>query len=759
MRLKEARAEQEVGYGGIIDRRAARRSASDVGSVRDKIAHQQIERGISQQMKTKSASCDGRGYSRELLNALPAAVYTTDADGRITFFNQAAVEFSGRVPEIGSDHWCVTWRLYWPDGRPMAHDECPMARALNENRPIRGEEAIAERPDGTRVPFMAYPTPLHDASGRLVGAVNMLVDLTATKEVDEARSRLNEMLEERVQERTRQLTETVTRLRDSERRFRLFVEAVTDYAIFMLDTEGVITNWNAGAQRIKRYRAEEIIGQHFSVFYSPQDRADGRPQRALTTAARDGRVEAEGWRIRKDGSRFWANAIIDAVHDDAGHLIGFAKITRDMTARRAVEEQLRQSQKMEAVGQLTNGVAHDFNNLLATIIPNLELAQSKIKEDCVLKYLENAMRAAERGAQLTNQLLTFSRRNELSTEPVDVNHLVSEACEMLPRTIGPTVEIETALDGNAWWAMTEAGQLELAILNLAINARDAMLAGGKLTIATRNIAHANGYQPPPLDPGDYVMISVADTGTGMTEEVRSRAFEPFFTTKELHKGTGLGLSMVYGFVKQSGGSVTIDSEIGKGTTIRIYLPRAPRRTVDADDTDERSRWDAGPPSRILVVDDNSAVRTITAIMLRTLGHNAVEASGGQDALDLLERDRRFDLLMVDLAMPNMHGDEFATIARELIPEVPILFVTGYAQPGQVRQRPEGDVLKKPFRRAQLAAKLRWTLRIAAPGGSRNAAAPNGLDPGAMTRGRQGRADLTNTAGTPLSLGRFPDTSS
>jgi PAS domain S-box-containing protein len=677
---------------------------------------------VKRQMKPKSGLCDRRWHFRDLLDALPAAIYTTDAAGRITFFNEAAVEFSGRRPEIGSDQWCVTWRLYWPDGRRMAHDECPMARALKEDRPIRGGEAIAERPDGTRVPFRAYPTPLHDASGHLVGAVNVLVDITDAKEIDEARGRLNEMLEERVEERTRQLTEALTRLGETERRFRLFVGGVTDYAIFMLDPEGVITNWNAGAERIKGYRAEEIIGQHFSVFYGPKDREDGLPQRALMTAARDGRVEAEGWRIRKDGSRFWANAVIDAVHDDAGELIGFAKITRDMTERRAVDEQLRQSQKMEAVGQLTNGVAHDFNNLLATIIPNLELAQSSVKNESVQKYMDNAMRAAERGAQLTNQLLAFSRRHEIVPAPVDVNQVVSQACEMLPRTIGPTIEIETALAEDAWWALGEPGQLELGILNLAINARDAMLAGGRLTIATSNIARRYGRSFPPLDPGDYVMISVADTGAGMTEEVRTRAFEPFFTTKEVHKGTGLGLSMVYGFAQQSGGTVTIESEIGSGTTVRIYLPRAPQRTADAETEDERSRWDAGPPSRILVVDDNSAVRTITAIMLRTLGHDAIEAAGGDDALDLLEHDRRFDLLIVDLAMPNMQGDEFVAKARELIPSLPALFVTGYAEPGRMRQRPEDTILKKPFRRAQLAEKLRWILRAAEQRSSRNAIA-------------------------------------
>jgi CheY-like chemotaxis protein len=330
-----------------------------------------------------------------------------------------------------------------------------------------------------------------------------------------------------------------------------------------------------------------------------------------------------------------------------------------------------------------------------------------------LKYLENAIRSAERGAQLTNQLLAFSRHHEVLTEPVDVNQVVSDACEMLPRTIGPAIAIETVLDGDAWWAMTEPGQLELAILNLAINARDAMLAGGKLTIATKNIARGYGRGVPPLDPGDYVMISVADTGTGMSEEVRSRAFEPFFTTKEVHKGTGLGLSMVYGFANQSRGTVTIDSEIGKGTVVQICLPRAPLRSADAEEEAEQGRCNAGPPSRILLVDDNSAVRAITATMLQTLGHDAIEAAGGQEALDLLGRDRQFDLLMVDLAMPNMHGDEFAARARELIPCVPTLFVTGYAEPGQLRRRTQHEILKKPFRRAQLAEKLRYILRLTA----------------------------------------------
>ena len=246
-----------------------------------------------------------------------------------------------------------------------------------------------------------------------------------------------------------------------------------------------------------------------------------------------------------------------------------------------------------------------------------------IKEERVLKYLENAIRAAERGAQLTNQLLAFSRRHELSTEPVDVNQVVSEACEMLPRTIGPTIEIETALDARCLVGDDRAGPVGTGHSQSRDQCARRHVRGWKINDFDQEHHSPESHAGlPALDPGDYVMISVADTGTGMSEEVRSRAFEPFFTTKEVHKGTGLGLSMVYGFAKQSGGTVTIDSEIGNGTTVRIYLPRAPRRSADAEEAGEQSRLDAGPPSRILVVDDNSAVRTITAIMLRTLGHDA-----------------------------------------------------------------------------------------------------------------------------------------
>ena len=637
----------------------------------------------------------GDNYFRELLEALPVAIYVTDAAGRIIFYNQACVEFSGRVPIIGSDYWCVGWRLLKSDGTPMPHDQCPMAIALKEDRAVHGAEAIAERPDGTRVPFTAYPTPLHDASGRLVGAVNMLIDITERKKAEESLRQMNEMLEQRIEARTKQMTEAYERLRQNERRFRLLVNGVTDYAIFMLDEKGYVANWNAGAARIKGYTAEEVVGQHFSIFYTPEDRAAGVPDRVLKTARRDGRYEAESWRVRKGGERFWANVVIDAVRDDQGAIVGFAKITRDFTERRKAEEALIESErfargiidtaldafvswdqqgivlewnhqaeamfgwsrheaigksliellipvdqravygseiasflgqrlqieavrrdgvrltvelaatvlkrgegfvfngfirdltekiiaeaalhqalKMEAVGQLTGGIAHDFNNLLAAIIPSLELAKLRLDGNPVGKYIDSALRAAERGASLTRQLLSFARKQELSMEAVDVNRLITAIGEMLPRTLGPTVRIETHLAEDAGETLTDPNQLELAILNLAINARDAMPDGGTLRIATARLPAGNATAPGRLATGDHVMIAVTDSGTGMSEEVRSRVFEPFFTTKGVGKGSGLGLSMVYGFVQQSGGDIAIESEVGRGSTVRLFLPEA-----------------------------------------------------------------------------------------------------------------------------------------------------------------------------------------
>ena len=374
---------------------------------------------------------------------------------------------------------------------------------------------------------------------------------------------LNLTLEQRVKERTQQLESSFSQLQESERRFRLLVESVTDYAIFMLDPAGNVIKWNPGAERLKGYTAADIIGQHFSRFYTPEDRISGLPDRFIAHATRTGKYEGEGWRVRKDGSRFWASVVIHAIRDEYGELLGFAKVTRDLTAKREAEQRLRQSQKMEAIGQLTGGVAHDFNNLLTVISGSLETLQRRLPlsgADALRRLAGAASQAASRAAVLTHQLLAFSRRQPLQPAPVSINTLISGISDMLRRTIPENITIETVLAGGLWMIFVDNNQLENCLLNLVVNARDAMPDGGKLTIEAANVYLDDEYATrADVNSGQYVGLFVSDTGSGMTQEIASKAFDPFFTTKEFGQGTGLGLSQVYGFVKQSGGNVNIYS--------------------------------------------------------------------------------------------------------------------------------------------------------------------------------------------------------
>jgi PAS domain S-box-containing protein len=519
------------------------------------------------------------------------------------------------------------------------------------------------------------------------------------------------------------LIEESERRSSAESRFQLLVEGVTDYALFMLDPTGVVTNWNTGAERIKGYRDHEIVGRHFENFYTPEDRAAGVPARALATALSEGKFEAEGERVRKDGSRFWASVVINPIRDRKGELVGFAKITRDITERRRTEENLRraremlaQAQKMEGIGQVAGGVAHDFNNLLTVIMGNVETAQRAVRagtldKDRLAQSLDNAMRGAERAASLTQRMLAFSRQQPLDPKPVDVGRLVEGMSDLLRRSLGEQVTVETALPHDTWRAAADPNQLEVCLLNLAVNARDAMPAGGRLTIAADNVTVAEGDRDAgDATPGEYVRITVRDTGTGMSPETMVRAFDPFFTTKDFGHGTGLGLSQVYGFAKQSGGTVQLASEPGRGTSVEIYLPRIEGEAEPARPTGEKTgmpRAVAG--ETILIVEDEHDVRSHAAGLLRELGYRVAEAGTGASALEMLAAHPDIALVLTDVGLPGgMNGRQLADIARRNRPDLRVLFTTGHARDAIVHNgKLDADVvlLAKPFRFDEFAGKV------------------------------------------------------
>jgi PAS domain S-box-containing protein len=493
----------------------------------------------------------------------------------------------------------------------------------------------------------------------------------------------------------------------SEGLYQTLLDSITDYAIYMLDADGHVSTWNSGAERIKGYNADEIIGRHFSLFYTEEDRTRGEPQRALSTARRDGRFEKESWRLRSNGSRFWAHVVIDAIHDDAGRVIGFAKITRDnserMEAQKALakaREELFQAQKMEAIGQLTGGVAHDFNNLLMAIMGSLEMLRKRLPEDpSLLPLIDNAIRGAERGAALTQRMLAFSRRQELNVLPVDVPKLVHGMRDFLKSSLSQTLSIETDFADNLPYVQTDPNQLETALLNLIVNARDAMPNGGTITISAvqQDVTEVDGR----LKPGRYLSISVKDDGEGMDAETLAHATTPFFTTKGVGRGTGLGLSMVQGLIEQSGGQLTIESARGEGTTIFLSLPIAGEdEAILEPELPLILPEDNTRPLTILAVDDDALVLMNTTLMLEDLGHTVIEAYSAADALSVINSGEHLDLVITDHSMPQMTGSELALEIAKLRPTLPVILATGYAElpPGADQQIPR---LAKPFTQAQL----------------------------------------------------------
>jgi PAS domain S-box-containing protein len=485
---------------------------------------------------------------------------------------------------------------------------------------------------------------------------------------------------------------------ESERSFRLVVENVVDYALYMLDPTGIITSWNVGGQRIKGYSSAEILGQHFSRFYTETDRANGKPARALRIAREQGRYEEEGWRVRKDGTFFWASVVIDPIRED-GRLVGFAKITRDITERRdaqlrleEMQKHLAEAQKLDALGQLTGGVAHDFNNILMIISGSLHFLKKSAGTDPKIQRAVSAIETAtRRGAALTSQLLTFARRQSVNPRVINLSDRIEAIREVLDTGVGTSVRLALDLDRPIWPVTVDVSELETAIVNLVINARDAMPSGGTITIATRNTTADH-----PED-GDFVAISVEDSGQGIAPDVLDKIFDPFFTTKPIGKGTGLGLSQVHGFAHQAGGTVKVESELGRGTKVTILLPRDEiARSIDKTNIAE-----VGGSGTVLLVEDNPDVASVSTSLLEQLGYTVRRVPDADTALRDVEL-HNFDLVFSDVVMPGkIDGLTLARRLREIRPDLPILLATGYSD-AAAGVRGDFPILRKPYEIHQLS---------------------------------------------------------
>ena len=652
-------------------------------------------------LKKLQSNLDGVSDLRRLQLLIDAivdyAIYMIDVDGTVRSWNSGAERLKGySADEIIGKPFSS---FYSPEDRAKGLPQTAMRIAAETGR--FSSEGWRVRKDGSRFWALVVIDAIRDEQGQVIGFAKVTRDITERQQAH------NELLE-------------------SERRYRRLIEAVVDYAIFQLDPAGNVTTWNPGAQRIKGYDPDEIIGQHFSRFYTPEDIQIGVPKLALAEAAKQGRFEAEGWRMRKDGSRFWASVVIDRITDEAGELVGFARVTRDITERKQAQDELQcvhqklaASQKLEAVGQLSGGIAHDFNNLLMIVLGNLETAERNSRglanSQNLQRALANAKRGAQRAAALTSRLLAFSRRQALDPHPINLNNFLNGLQEFLQRTLGERIEVQTVGSAGLWSIEVDANHLESAIINLGINARDAMPDGGKLTVEAVNVLADEDYcrVNPELYPGQYVIVCVTDTGTGMTADVLNHAFEPFFTTKESGQGTGLGLSQVYGFVKQSGGHVKIYSEVGHGTSIRMYFPRyhGEARAVESDADEFRPEGEK--LETILVVEDDADLRAYVSELLRDLNYRVIVASSAQAALTiLLQEEPKVDLVLTDVVMPGINGREMGRRAQQIRPGIKILYMTGHSRNAVVHQGrlDEGvELLEKPISQAKLALRVREML--------------------------------------------------
>jgi len=587
--------------------------------------------------------------------------------------------------------------------RAQHHDHrTNFAKRPRVRRMGAGLELHGRRRDGSEFPVEISLSPVPTERGVVV--FSAIRDITDRKQIEEELRRAN-----------RELERTKNReLREYQSRLALIVDSSED-AIIGKNLDGVITTWNKGAERIYGYTAEEMLGQHISVL-APADRPEEIPQ-ILEKIRRGERIEQfESVRVAKGGRYLNVSVSVSPVRNPEGMILGASIIARDITAQKRVEDQLRQLQKMEAIGRLAGGVAHDFNNILAIITACTELLRNRVQgQEAALQYVDAIRKGTERGASLTRQLLAFSRKQVVQPRLFDVNERLKETSRLLQPLMGDDVEVRLVPHSEVALVDADPGQLDQIILNLAVNAKDAMPRGGRLILETALVefdeAVARAY--PPLTMGKYVMLAVSDTGTGMDQQTVSRIFEPFFTTKETGKGTGLGLSTVYGIVQQNAGTVSVYSEPGRGTTFKIYLPSAEHKVgmISAAAADPALPRAEG--TTILLVEDDEMMRTLTRQMLEEHGYRVLEATDGHAGLEQAEADGRIALVLTDVVMRGMSGPEMALRLAESDPAVKVVYMSGYTGElvGPTDQfRPGVNLLEKPFTRAALLKTIQQALK-------------------------------------------------
>jgi PAS domain S-box-containing protein len=638
---------------------------------------------VTEQVVAEQALRQSEVEFRTLAEAVPHHVWTARPDGLLNWFNPRVYEYAGYSPgELDGDQWS---KIVHPDD--LASAVAVWMQAIGSGNAYEVEFRL-RRADGAFRWFLARAVPARGEKGEIIRWIGTNTDVHDHKLIAGELAELNATLAQRVEEKTRE-------------RDRIW--NVSQDLLLVADRNGIWRTVNPAWTKTLGWSEAELLNRNSEWLQHPDDDGVTRAQVSKLGEA-EGTVRFENRFRHKDGSYRWLSW---TGVSDRDHIYAVARdITADKAAAerlKATEEALLQFQKMEAVGQLTGGIAHDFNNLLTGIVGSLDLLQVRLNQgrtDNVARYIDAAMTSANRAAALTHRLLAFARRQPLVPKIVDSDQLVGSLEDLLRRTIGETIDLAIVASKDLWCTLCDPNQLESALLNLAINARDAMPEGGKLTIATTNARLDDTYADiPALTPGDYVCIDVTDTGTGMSAEVAARAFDPFFTTKPIGQGTGLGLSMIYGFARQSNGHVTIDSKLERGTSVRLYLPRHRGEIATQHEQTLRAAEHAITGETVLVVEDEPVVRGVILEMLAEQGYRTHEAVDGPSGLRILRTQERIDLLVTDVGLPGMNGRQLADLARESRPGLKILFITGYSESVAVADgflQPGMEMITKPF---------------------------------------------------------------